>query len=66
LQPLEREGHISIHPRYDRRGMRVGVQYRLLATVRQLAARAEQAWTNSATAAVTEPETKPEMSKPAR
>ena len=66
LQPLEREGHISIHPRYDRRGMRVGVQYRLLATVRQLAARAEQAWTNSATANVTEPETKPETSRPAR
>lgn len=62
LQPLEREGHLSVHPRYDRRGMRVGVQYRLLATVRQLAAKAEQAWTNSPGA--TSPETT--SSEPAR
>lgn len=66
LQPLEREGHISVHPRYDRRGMRVGVSYRLLAVVRQLAARAELAYTDSATG-IRSPEssTQPEAS-PAR
>lgn len=59
LQPLEREGHVSVHPRYDRRGMRVGVQYRLLATVRQYAAKAEQAWTNSASVKSSETDSEP-------
>jgi DNA-binding transcriptional ArsR family regulator len=53
LAPLEREGHITVTPKYDRRGMRAGVQYRLLATVRQLAQRAELAYTDAGSPATT-------------
>lgn len=54
LGPLEREGHIEVKPRYDKRGMRVGVQYRLLANVRMHHAEAERDLTLSATASLAE------------
>jgi hypothetical protein len=47
LSHLEREGHISISPRYDKRGMRAGVCYRLNASIRYYAQRAEQAFVQS-------------------
>lgn len=47
LGPLEREGAIAVKPRYDKRGMRVGVRYELLATRRELAKAAEIAYTDA-------------------